>query len=88
MTKVFEEYTRCDIDELENYESTLKGEITIVVSDKKKSENRSNNLEESDKKKIRLMIDKNSVKDIVNLFHKERNISKKKIYDFCIKAKK
>jgi hypothetical protein len=28
------------------------------------------------------------VKDIVNMFHKEKNISKKKIYDFCIKAKK
>ena len=88
MTKVFEEYTRCDVDELENYESTLKGEITIVVSGKKKTENRSNNLEESDKKKIRLMINKNSVKDIVNMFHKEKNISKKKIYDFCIEAKK
>ena len=50
MTKVYEEYTRCDIDELEKYELTLKGEITIVVSGKKKSENRSNNLEESDKK--------------------------------------
>jgi hypothetical protein len=34
------------------------------------------------------MINKNSVKDIVNMFHKEKNISKKKIYDFCIKAKK
>ncbi len=88
MTKVYEEYTRYDIDELENYESTLKGEITIVVSGKKKIENRSNNLEESDKKKIRSMINKNSVKDIVNIFHKEKNISKKKIYDFCIKAKK
>ena len=66
----------------------LKGEITIVVSGKKRSENRSNNLEESDKKKIRLMINKNSVKDIVNLIHKERNISKKKIYDFCIREKK
>ena len=88
MTKVYEEYTRYEIDELENYESTLKGEITIVVSGKKKTENRSNNLEESDKKKIRSMINKNSVKDIVNMFHKEKNISKKKIYDFCIKAKK
>ena len=88
MTKVFEEYTRCDVDELENYESTLKGEITIVVSGKKKTENRSNNLEESDKKKIRSMINKKSVKDIVNMFHKEKNISKKKIYDFCIEAKK
>ena len=88
MTKVYEEYTRCDIDELEKYELTLKGEITIVVSGKKKTENRSNNLEESDKKKIRSMINKNSVKDIVNMFHKEKNISKKKIYDFCIEAKR
>ena len=88
MTKVYEEYTRYDIDELENYESILKGEITMVVSGKKKTENRSNNLEESDKKKIRSMINKNSVKDIVNMFHKEKNVSKKKIYDFCIKAKK
>ena len=88
MTKIYEEYTRYNIDELENYESTLKGEITIVVSGKKKTENRSNNLEESDKKKIRSMINKNSVKDIVNMFHKEKNISKKKIYDFCIEAKK
>ena len=88
MTKVFEEYTRCDIDELENYKSILKGEITIVVSGKKKTENKSNNLEESDKKKIRSMINKNSVKDIVNMFHKEKNISKKKIYDFCIEAKR
>ena len=88
MTKVFEEYTRCDIDELENYKSILKGEITIVVSGKKKTENKSNNLEESDKKKIRSMINKNSVKDIVNMFHKEKNISKKKIYDFCIEVKR
>ena len=88
MTKVYEEYTRYEIDELENYESTLKGEITIVVSGKKKTENRSNNLEESDKKKIRSMINKNSVKDIVNMFHKEKNISKKKVYDFCIMVKK
>ena len=88
MTKVYEEYTRCDIDELKTYESMLKGEITIVVSNKKKSENRSNYLEESDKKKIRSMINKNTVKDIVNLFHKEKKISKKKIYDFCIEVKK
>ncbi len=88
MTKVYEEYTRYDIDDLERYESTLKGEITIVVSNKKKSDNISNNLEESDKKKIRSMINKNTVKDIVNLLHKEKNISKKKIYDFCIEVKK
>jgi hypothetical protein len=28
------------------------------------------------------------VKDIVNMFHKEKNIAKKKMYDFCIEAKR
>ncbi len=88
ITKVYEEYKRYDIDELDSYDSILKGEITIVISNKKKIENRSNNLDESDKKKIRLMVKKKSVRDIVNLFNKTKNISKKKIYDFCIEVKK
>ena len=73
---------------MESYQSILKGEITIVISNKKKSEIRSNILDESDKKKIKSMIKKKSVKDIVNIFHESKNISKKKIYDFCIEVKK
>lgn len=89
ITKIYEEYTRCNIDDLNNYDSPLKGEITIVISNKRKSEKRSNNLDESDKKIIHSMIKKNSVKDIVNFFDKsQKNISKKKIYDFCIEIKK
>ena len=88
ITKIYEEFVRYDIDELESYQSILKGEITIVISNKKKSEIRSNILDESDKKKIKSMIKKKSVKDIVNIFHESKNISKKKIYDFCIEVKK
>tara|TARA_S200000501_G_scaffold378623_1_gene442319 strand:+ start:1986 stop:2843 length:858 start_codon:yes stop_codon:yes gene_type:complete len=88
MSKLYEEYTRYDIDELDQYQSPLKGEITIVISNKKKIENRSNKLEESDKKIIQSMIKKNTVKDIVNFFNDKKNISKKKIYDFCIELKK
>tara|TARA_A100000164_G_scaffold381805_1_gene435592 strand:+ start:2019 stop:2876 length:858 start_codon:yes stop_codon:yes gene_type:complete len=88
ISKVYEEYTRCDIDDLDTYTSVLKGEITIVISPQSKIQNISNNLDESDKKIIRSMIKNNSVKDIVNLFKKKKNISKKKIYDFCVEIKK
>ncbi len=88
ISKVYEEYTRCDIDDLDTYTSVLKGEITIVISPQSKIQNISNNLDESDKKIIRSMIKNNSVKDIVNLFKKKKNIPKKKIYDFCVEIKK
>tara|TARA_A100001011_G_C14132355_1_gene766019 strand:- start:19 stop:882 length:864 start_codon:yes stop_codon:yes gene_type:complete len=87
ITKFYEEYARLDIDKMEKYDPPLKGEITIVISNKKKLENRSNKLNESDKKLIRSMIKKNSIKDIVNVFREQKNFSKKKIYDFCIEIK-
>ena len=44
------------------FEKTLKGEITIVISEKKYNKNISNILNESDKKKIEMLINKLSVK--------------------------
>ena len=40
------------------------------------------------KKKIRKMISKSSVKDIINLVTKEKKISKKEIYKYCLSLKK
>ena len=37
--------------------------------------------------KIRQMINKLSIKEIINLINKEKKISKKEIYNFCIKVK-
>ena len=45
-------------------------------------------LSESDKKNIKKMIQNLSIKDIVNLITKEKQISKKEIYNYCLSLKK
>ena len=87
MTKYFEEFIRSDIDTLDQFNFKVKGELTIVISENRSYKNNSQNLNESDKKLIRQMINKLSIKEIINLINKEKRISKKEIYNFCIKVK-
>ena len=87
ISKFYEEYTRTTIDSLLPYEKNPKGELTIVISEQINNKNKSNNLDESDKKNIKKMIKILSVKDITDLISKNKNISKKEIYDFCLKLK-
>jgi len=86
MTKFYEEFIRFDIDDLEPLEKDLKGELTIVISQKNEKKT-SQDLSESDKRVIRKMINKLSVKEIINLVNHNNKISKKIIYDFCLKLK-
>ena len=44
-------------------------------------------LEESDKKKINKLIKKMSIKDIIKKVSTDRDISKKHIYNYCLKIK-
>ena len=85
MTKFFEEYIRIEVDDLEPFQKIPKGELTLVIS-----ENTSYlvSLSESDKKKIKKMIQTSSVRDIVDLITKEKQISKKEIYNYCLSLKK
>ena len=87
MTKHYEEFLRAEIENIENLSFELKGELTIVISEKKIDKKSSQILDESDKRIIKQMINKLSIKDIVNLIHQKNKISKKIIYDFCIKIK-
>ena len=48
---------------------------------------KSKNLDESDKKIIKKLLKKMSVKDIVKLITKNKNISKKKIYEYYLSLK-
>ena len=59
----------------------------MVISEKKNKKNISNFLNESDKKLINKLIKKFSVKDITNLINEGKNISKKEIYNYCLKLK-
>ena len=87
MTKFYEEYLRYKVNDLKPFDDNLKGELTLVISEKKKMKKDSLLLSESDKSNIRKMIKKLSIKEIVNLISQNNNLPKKKIYNFCLKIK-
>ena len=87
MTKFYEEFFREEIDNLKILERRLKGELTIVISEMQLVKNVSQKLSESDKNIIKKTINKLSVKEIIDLITKNNDISKKEIYNYCIKLK-
>ena len=87
MTKFYEEFIRASIDELKEFTKELKGELTIVISEKKNDKKASQQLSESDKRNIKQMINKLSIKQITNLISSKNKISKKEIYSYCLKIK-
>ena len=87
MTKFYEEYLRSKVEDLEPLKSNLKGELTIVISEKINDKKASQNLDESDKRLIKVMINKLSIKQITDLIIRKNDISKKIIYDYCLKVK-
>jgi 16S rRNA (cytidine1402-2'-O)-methyltransferase len=87
MTKFYEEYIRSEVDKLELFNNNLKGELTIVISENINQKKESQNLNESDKRLINKMINKLSIKEITDLINQNKKISKKIIYDYCLKIK-
>ena len=87
MTKFYEEYVRSEVDDLEIFKSDLKGELTIVISEIINYKKNIQILSESDKTLINKMINKLSVKEISNLINQNKKVSKKIIYDYCLKIK-
>jgi 16S rRNA (cytidine1402-2'-O)-methyltransferase len=87
ISKLYEEFVRIDIDELKPFIKDPKGELTVVISEKKIDKNTSQALSESDKSIINKMIDIFSVKEITNFINQNRDISKKEIYNHCLKLK-
>lgn len=86
MTKYYEEFIRNDVDELVEIKD-LKGELTIVISEKQLLKNTSQNLSESDIKNIKKMINKLSIKEITEIICTNQNISKKLVYNYCLSLK-
>ena len=70
------------------FNDDLKGELTIVISEKIDKKKTSHYLSESDKKTISKMINKLSVKEIVGILSKNTKVPKKEIYNYCLKLKK
>ena len=87
ISKLYEEFIRKKVDDLEIFNKELKGELTIVISEKKIEKNHSQELSESDMNIINKMINKLSIKEITEIISQNKDISKKKIYDYCLKIK-
>ena len=85
LTKLHESFYRGKISEVDKLLFNPKGEVTVIISEK--SNNGEKDLSESDKKKIRKLIYSKSVKDIVRMIAQEKNISKSKIYNYCLQIK-
>ena len=87
MSKFYEEYIRCKIKELKSFDNNLKGELTIVISEKKIDKKKLHLLKESDKRIINKMINKLSVKEISDIISQNNKVSKKEIYNYCLNLK-
>ena len=87
ITKYHEEYIRTSVENLSNVNFSRKGEITVVISEIRKEKLSFIELEESDKKKIKQLIKKMTIKDIVKKVSENRKISKKLIYNYCLQIK-
>jgi len=87
ISKIYEEYIRKNIDDLEPFIKELKGELTIVISKKKNEKKISQELNESDKVNIKKMINKLTIKEITDIISQNKDISKREIYNYCLKIK-
>ena len=85
ITKFYEAFYRDDVDKINMFKTTVKGELTVVISEK----NITNKIFDEDKiiKKAKDYLKKYSLKDVVELLYEVEKINKKKIYDICLKIK-
>ena len=87
VSKFYEEFIRKNVDDLEIFSKEPKGELTIVISEKKNEKNTSQKLSESDMINIKKMINKLSIKEITSFISQNSKVSKKEIYNYCLKLK-
>ena len=72
---------------MEQFQKEPKGELTVVISDRKTDQNNSKNLNESDINIINKMINKLTIKEITDLICQNSKVSKKLVYNYCLKLK-
>ena len=87
MTKKYESYYRGEIDNIENFKDILKGELTVILSKRIKSNKLTTDFINIEKQIIRYL-KSYKVKDVVELVAKKEGVSKKIIYNLCLKHKK
>ena len=83
------DFIRDKVSALETLRYNLKGELTVVISNKFDAKKKGlNQLSESVRNEIEFMLKKYSNKDVANFISKREKISKKIVYDYCLTLKK
>ena len=86
ISKIHETFYRKDINKINTFKTKVKGELTVVISEK------STKNKKFDEKKIiekaKKYLKKYSLKDVVELLFETEQINKKKIYQLCLDIKK
>ena len=88
MTKIHETFIRGKVSSIGVLSENIKGEFTVVLSEKIKGKNFKKEINESARIEIKKMLKKYSHKDVVEFISKKENLPKKLIYNFCLKLKK
>ena len=88
MTKIHEEFIRDRLELIKRFPESLKGELTIVLSEKIKGKKIKKEISESVKIELKKMLIKYSHKDVTDFISKRENLSKKLVYEYCLKLKK
>ena len=88
MTKIHEEFIRNKVESIKNLSQDLKGELTVVLSEKTREKKIKKEITESVKIEIKKMVKKYSHKDVVHFISKKENLPKKIVYNYCLKSKK
>ena len=85
LTKIHEAFFRENIDEIKIFKNPIKGELTVIISEK------DNKIVVFDKEKIvnkaKKYLKKYSLKDTVDLILLSEKVNKKEIYKLCLKIK-
>ena len=85
MTKLHETFYRSKVKDIELFKQSLKGELTVVIS--KKNINNVSLTNEEIILEAKKYLKKYTLKDVVEFISKKEKISKKKVYDICLKLK-
>ena len=88
MTKIHETFIRGKVSSIGVLSENIKGEFTVVLSEKIKGKNFKKEINESARIEIKKMLKKYSHKDVVEFISKKEDLPKKIVYNFCLKLKK
>ena len=88
MTKIHEAFIRGKVSSIGILSENIKGEFTVVLSEKIKGKNFKKEINESARIEIKKMLKKYSHKDVVEFISKKEDLPKKKVYGFCLEVKK